>query len=100
MFEPSIEDSEWKELQKKKVMSWRLFQSCGIHILEVGSFTIFMLVEKAYPLDAYKDIVTQMVKGTITLQMQKNYWFDYQAYDLLEKYERILDPKPPKQPKQ
>lgn len=97
MFEPTPEDEEWSKLRYNTVQKWKLFQSCGVHVLDAHGLTIYMLVEKDYPLSWLKNIVHQMINGKIQLQMQKNYWTDDQAYQLLKTYERILKPKEPKQ---
>ncbi|GJV29700.1 hypothetical protein Tco_1386148 [Tanacetum coccineum] len=50
MFEPHVEDEIWKLQQRYKVLSWKLFDSCGVHCLSLQSGMIYMLVEKRYPL--------------------------------------------------
>ncbi|GJV73356.1 hypothetical protein Tco_1493351 [Tanacetum coccineum] len=50
MFEPHVEDEIWKLQQRYKVLSWKLFDSCGVHCLSLQSGEIYMLVEKRYPL--------------------------------------------------
>ncbi|GJS77240.1 hypothetical protein Tco_0727121 [Tanacetum coccineum] len=50
MFEPHVEDKVWKLQQRYKVLSWKLFDSCGVHCLTLQSGMIYMLVEKRYPL--------------------------------------------------
>ncbi|GJS59536.1 hypothetical protein Tco_0654320 [Tanacetum coccineum] len=50
MFEPHVEDEIWKLQQRNKVLSWKLFDSCGVHCLSLQSGIIYMLVEKRYPL--------------------------------------------------
>nr|GEU50537.1 hypothetical protein [Tanacetum cinerariifolium] len=55
MFEkPNIEASVWKDQKGKyglaKVKSWKLFKSCGIHIITFTTTQMILLVEKKYPL--------------------------------------------------
>ncbi|GKA84026.1 hypothetical protein Tco_0805621 [Tanacetum coccineum] len=50
MFEPHVEDEVWKLQQRYRVISWKLFDSCGIHCLSLQSGMIYMMVEKRYPL--------------------------------------------------
>ncbi|GKA42898.1 hypothetical protein Tco_0735558 [Tanacetum coccineum] len=50
MFEPHVEDEIRKLQQRYQVLSWKLFDSCGVHCLSLQSGIIYMLVEKRYPL--------------------------------------------------
>ncbi|GKD53911.1 hypothetical protein Tco_1287298, partial [Tanacetum coccineum] len=43
MFEPHAEDEIWKLQQRYKVLSWKLFDSCGVHCLSLQSGMIYML---------------------------------------------------------
>ncbi|GJR02280.1 hypothetical protein Tco_0525264 [Tanacetum coccineum] len=51
LFESSKEDEIWKSHQDYNLISWRLFDSCGVHVLlmDIG-VAIHMMVEKKYPL--------------------------------------------------
>ena len=90
MFDPSMQDSEWTEIVEYKVRKWRLFQSSGIHVLEIGPLTLYMLAEKDYPVVRYLNTVNQMVNGAGLLNLQKDYDTDDQAFNLLSKYKKIL----------
>ncbi|GJY53530.1 hypothetical protein Tco_0445194 [Tanacetum coccineum] len=48
IFKPHVEDEIWKLQQRDKVLSWKLFDSCGVHCLSLHSRMIYMLVEKRY----------------------------------------------------
>jgi hypothetical protein len=48
MFDPQLTDREWNEIGFSKVYKWFLYQSCGVHELRVGAFTLYLLVEKDY----------------------------------------------------
>ncbi|GJT53555.1 hypothetical protein Tco_0988609 [Tanacetum coccineum] len=77
MFEPYVEDEIWKLQQRYKVLSWKLFDSCGVHCLSLQSGMIYMLVEKRYPL----------TPPTITDMLNKKLQVDYfseMAYQLLK----------------
>ncbi|GJS47893.1 putative ribonuclease H-like domain-containing protein [Tanacetum coccineum] len=51
LFEPSKEDEIWKAQQDYTLISWRLYDSCGVHLLLMDTrISIHMLVEKKYPL--------------------------------------------------
>ncbi|GJT33360.1 hypothetical protein Tco_0923779 [Tanacetum coccineum] len=51
LFEPSEEDEIWKNQQDNNLISWRLFDSCGVHVLLMDTgIAIHMMVENTYPL--------------------------------------------------
>ncbi|GJW06536.1 putative ribonuclease H-like domain-containing protein [Tanacetum coccineum] len=51
LFEPNEEDEIWKNQQDYNLISWRLFDSCGIHMLLMHTgISIHMMIEKKYPL--------------------------------------------------
>ncbi|GKE45282.1 hypothetical protein Tco_1472566, partial [Tanacetum coccineum] len=83
MFEPHIEDEVWKKQQGYKVLSWKLYDSCGVHSLKMQSMQIYMLVEKKYPLTI----------ATISMMLEKKLEIDYQsemAYQLLKLIKKQL----------
>ncbi|GJY99823.1 hypothetical protein Tco_0517253 [Tanacetum coccineum] len=46
-----LEDEIWKAQQDYTLISWRLYDSCGVHLLLMDTrISIHMLVEKKYPL--------------------------------------------------
>ncbi|GJW33670.1 hypothetical protein Tco_0053702 [Tanacetum coccineum] len=50
LFEPSEEDEIWKNQQDYNLISWRLFDSCGVHVLLMDNgIAIHMMIEKKYP---------------------------------------------------
>ncbi|GJW16121.1 hypothetical protein Tco_0020254 [Tanacetum coccineum] len=59
MFEHHVEDLIWRNLQGKKVLLWRLYDSCGIHFMRFKDMHVYMLVEKRYPLTP--EIITDML---------------------------------------
>ncbi|GJT64495.1 hypothetical protein Tco_1015975 [Tanacetum coccineum] len=54
LFEPSKEDEIWKTQQDYTLISWKLYDSCGVHLLLMNTrcsyFFSTTLVEKKYPL--------------------------------------------------
>nr|GEY10421.1 hypothetical protein [Tanacetum cinerariifolium] len=55
MFEkPDIEANVWRDQKGRyglaKVKSWKLFESCGVHIITFTTTQMILLVEKKYPL--------------------------------------------------
>ncbi|GJY49576.1 hypothetical protein Tco_0439532 [Tanacetum coccineum] len=50
MFEPHVEDEVWKLQHRYNVLSWKLYDSYGVHSVRLKSVHIHMLVEKKYPL--------------------------------------------------
>ncbi|GJX58041.1 hypothetical protein Tco_0289431 [Tanacetum coccineum] len=67
MFEPHVKDEIWKLQQRYKVLSWKLFDSCGVHCLSLQSGMIYMLVEKRYPLKPpiITDMLNKKLQGRI-----------------------------------
>nr|GFB16810.1 hypothetical protein [Tanacetum cinerariifolium] len=50
LFEPSEEDEILKAQQDYTLISWRLYDTCGVHLLLMYiGITIHMLIEKKYP---------------------------------------------------
>nr|GEV90454.1 hypothetical protein [Tanacetum cinerariifolium] len=51
---PNVEANVWKDQKGKyglaKVKRWKLFDSCGVHYLNLLTTQMFLLVEKMYPL--------------------------------------------------
>ncbi|GJY66982.1 hypothetical protein Tco_0469220 [Tanacetum coccineum] len=50
MFKLDVESPVWRTLQNEKVLIWKLFDYCRVHLWRLQSMHIFMLVEKRYPL--------------------------------------------------
>ncbi|GJY48761.1 putative ribonuclease H-like domain-containing protein [Tanacetum coccineum] len=64
MMESSMEENElnifWEDQQKWEIVTWRLYEACGVYILELRDGTvIYMLVERRYPLS--KDLLQRML---------------------------------------
>ncbi|GJR57900.1 hypothetical protein Tco_1500062 [Tanacetum coccineum] len=67
MFEPHVEDKIWKLQQRYQVLSWKLFDSCGVYCLSLQSRMLYMLVEKRYPLTppTITDMLNRKLQGRI-----------------------------------
>ncbi|GKC67935.1 hypothetical protein Tco_1100533 [Tanacetum coccineum] len=51
LFQPDEEDEVWRHQHEYNLISWRLFDSCRIHILLMDNgIAIHMMIEKKYPL--------------------------------------------------
>ncbi|GJX57827.1 hypothetical protein Tco_0287724 [Tanacetum coccineum] len=69
MFEPHVEDKVWRNQQDYKVLSWKLYDSCGVHFLRMQHMQIYMLVEKKYPL----------TPSTLSMMLEKKLMIDYES---------------------
>ncbi|GJQ93911.1 hypothetical protein Tco_0005050 [Tanacetum coccineum] len=77
MFEPHVEDAVWRNQQDYKVLSWKLYDSCGVHFLRMQHVQIYMLVEKRYPLTP--PTITDMLNRKLQVD-----YFSEMAYQLLK----------------
>ncbi|GKA07485.1 hypothetical protein Tco_0686709 [Tanacetum coccineum] len=77
LFEPSEEDEIWKAQQDYTLISWRLYDSCGVHLLLMDTgITIHMMVEKKYPLT--QEMLSRMLSGKLEVDHECE-----MAYELL-----------------
>ncbi|GJY22935.1 hypothetical protein Tco_0396593 [Tanacetum coccineum] len=61
LFQPDEEDEVWRHQHEYNLISWRLFDSCGIHILLMDNgIAIHMMIEKKYPLT--QEMLSKMLK--------------------------------------
>ncbi|GJS59453.1 hypothetical protein Tco_0654237 [Tanacetum coccineum] len=64
LFKPSEEDEIWKTQQDYTLISWKLYDSCGVHLLLMDTgCSIHMLVEKKYPL--IQEMLSRMLSGRL-----------------------------------
>nr|GEU59688.1 retrovirus-related Pol polyprotein from transposon TNT 1-94 [Tanacetum cinerariifolium] len=73
MFEkPNVEANVWRDQKGRyglgKVKSWKLFESCGVHIITLTTTKLIFLVEKKYPLTHF--ILEQMLNN-VRLEVEK-----------------------------
>ncbi|GJV38481.1 hypothetical protein Tco_1410958 [Tanacetum coccineum] len=81
MFEHHIEDEVWRSLQGKKVLLWRLYDSCGVHFVRFEDMHVYMLVEKRYPL------TPATITDMLNKKLKSDYWNEmcYQLLKLMTK---------------
>ncbi|GJZ84954.1 hypothetical protein Tco_0650293 [Tanacetum coccineum] len=54
--EPLSTDSIWSELGQQKIISWRYYDTCRVHCLNLESMEVYMLSERKYPLSAEEGV--------------------------------------------
>ncbi|GJX47757.1 hypothetical protein Tco_0272947 [Tanacetum coccineum] len=76
MFEPNIEDEIWSNQQDWTLISWKLYENCGVHTLLMdGTLTCFnMLVEKRYPL--IKEMLEKMLNWKLEAEAESTMEFE------------------------
>ncbi|GJY54198.1 hypothetical protein Tco_0445862 [Tanacetum coccineum] len=78
LFEPDEEDEMWKNQHEYNVISWSLYDFCGIHILLMqNGIAIHMLTEKKYPLS--QEMITKMLNKRLEVDHEST-----QAYEQLK----------------
>ncbi|GJZ77331.1 hypothetical protein Tco_0642003 [Tanacetum coccineum] len=50
--EPLSTDPIWSLLGQQRIISWRYYDTCRVHCLNLESMDIYMLIERQYPLSA------------------------------------------------
>ncbi|GJY69797.1 hypothetical protein Tco_0472779 [Tanacetum coccineum] len=77
LFEPDEEDKIWKNQHEYNLISWRLCDFCGIHILLMeNGLAIHMLTEKKYPLS--QELLSKMLSKKLEVDHESS-----QAFELL-----------------
>ncbi|GJR99725.1 hypothetical protein Tco_0316234 [Tanacetum coccineum] len=77
LFEPDEDDEIWKDQHEYNLISWRLCDFCGIHILLMeNGLAIHMLTEKKYPLS--QEMLTKMLSRKLEVDHESS-----QAFELL-----------------
>ncbi|GJR46078.1 hypothetical protein Tco_1314181, partial [Tanacetum coccineum] len=63
--EPLSTDTIWSLLGQQRIISWRYYDTCRVHYLNLGSMDIYMLIERKYPLSAEvcKDMLDKKLQG-------------------------------------
>ncbi|GJX70354.1 hypothetical protein Tco_0307525 [Tanacetum coccineum] len=68
LFEPNKEDEIWKNQQDYNLISWRLFNSWGVHVLLMDTgIAIHMMVANTYPL------TQEMLSRMLNRRLEVNY---------------------------
>ncbi|GJT82719.1 hypothetical protein Tco_1057061 [Tanacetum coccineum] len=77
LFEPDKDDEIWKDQHEYNLLSWRLCDFCGIHILLMNNgLAIHMLTEKKYPLS--QEMLSKMLSTRLEVDHESS-----QAFELL-----------------
>ncbi|GKB65018.1 hypothetical protein Tco_0921204 [Tanacetum coccineum] len=75
LFDPNEEDEIWKNQQDYNLISWRLYDSCGIHILLMNTgITIHVMVEKKYPLT--QEMLSRMLNRRLEIDHESEMAFE------------------------
>ncbi|GJS70005.1 hypothetical protein Tco_0702846 [Tanacetum coccineum] len=71
LFEPDEDDEIWKDQHEYNLISWRLCDFCGIHILLMeNGLAIHMLTEKKYPLS--QEMISKMLKKKLKVDHESS----------------------------
>ncbi|GJZ46389.1 hypothetical protein Tco_0593985 [Tanacetum coccineum] len=62
--EPLSTDPIWSGLGQQRIISWRYYESCRVHCLNLESMDVYMLIERTYPLSA------EMCKAMLDKKLQ------------------------------
>ncbi|GKD54198.1 hypothetical protein Tco_1287585 [Tanacetum coccineum] len=74
--------SFWEDQQQWEIVTWRLYEACGVYILELRDGTvIYMLVERRYPLS--KDLLQRMLDLRLEVERENTTAPSQQELDLL-----------------
>ncbi|GJZ41456.1 hypothetical protein Tco_0588342 [Tanacetum coccineum] len=75
LFEPNEEDEIWKNQQDYNLISKRLFDSCGIHILLMHTgIAIHMIIEKKYPIT--QEMLSRMLSRRLEVDQESEMAFE------------------------
>ncbi|GJZ88050.1 hypothetical protein Tco_0659832 [Tanacetum coccineum] len=75
LFEPNEDDEIWKNQQDYNLISWRLFDSCGIHMLLMHTgISIHMMIEKKYPLT--QEMLSTMLSRRLEVDQESEMTFE------------------------
>ncbi|GKB86525.1 hypothetical protein Tco_0958797 [Tanacetum coccineum] len=75
LFESNKDDEIWKNQQDYNLISWRLFDSCGIHMLLMHTgIAIHMMIEKKYPLT--QEMLSRMLSRRLEVDQESEMAFE------------------------
>ncbi|GJY72364.1 hypothetical protein Tco_0476067 [Tanacetum coccineum] len=75
LFEPCEEDEVWRNQQGYNLISWRLFDSCGVHVLLMDNgIAIHMMIEKKYPLT--QEMLSRMINRRLEVNHESEMAFE------------------------
>ncbi|GJS23358.1 hypothetical protein Tco_0451990 [Tanacetum coccineum] len=90
LFQPDEEDDVWKHQHEYNLISCRLFDSCGFHILLIeNGIAIHMMIEKKYPLT--QEMLSKMLSRKLEVDHENEMIFELLSYtNGFNKYEDLL----------
>ncbi|GJZ67743.1 hypothetical protein Tco_0630983 [Tanacetum coccineum] len=75
LFEPNEEDEIWKNQQDFNLISWRLFDSCGVHVLLTNTgVAIHMMIEKKCPIT--QEMLSRMLNRRLEVDYESEMAFE------------------------
>ncbi|GKA50799.1 hypothetical protein Tco_0743872 [Tanacetum coccineum] len=75
LFQPNEEDEVWRHQHEYYLMSSRLFDSCGIHILLIDNgIAIYMMIEKKYPFT--QEMLSKMLSRKLEVDHENKMAFE------------------------
>ncbi|GJX59972.1 hypothetical protein Tco_0291362 [Tanacetum coccineum] len=75
LFEPNEEDEIWKNQQDYNLISWRLFDSCGVYVMLMNiGVAIHMMIEKKYPLT--QEMLSRMLNRRLEVDYESEMAFE------------------------
>ncbi|GKE68378.1 hypothetical protein Tco_1526450 [Tanacetum coccineum] len=79
MMESSKEENDqsdlWNNQKNWEIVTWRLYEACGVYILELEDGTVIhMLVERKYPLS--KDLMQEMLDFGLEVEIESTVELD------------------------
>ncbi|GJR59153.1 hypothetical protein Tco_0496547 [Tanacetum coccineum] len=76
MFDSNEDDEVWLSQQEWKLLSWKLYETCGVHTLVVDGtlVTLNMFVERRYPL--IKEVLQRMLESRLEADAQSTLALD------------------------
>ncbi|GJZ56941.1 hypothetical protein Tco_0612435 [Tanacetum coccineum] len=77
LVDPEQDDDIWKNQNQWKIISWKLYETCGVHTLIVDGtlMTIYMFVEKKYPLT--KETLQKMLNWKLEAEAESSMAFEF-----------------------
>ncbi|GJX21128.1 hypothetical protein Tco_0223805 [Tanacetum coccineum] len=75
LFEPDEEDKVWRNQQGYNLISWRLYDSCEIHILLMDNgIAIHIMIEKKYPLN--QEMLSRMLSKRLEVDHESTMTYE------------------------
>ncbi|GJX38043.1 putative reverse transcriptase domain-containing protein [Tanacetum coccineum] len=75
LFKPCKEDEVWRIQQGYNLISWRLFNSCGVHVLLMDNgIAIHMMIEKKYPFT--QEMLSRMINRRLEVDHKSEMAFE------------------------